>query len=253
MNIQSLAEILREAAAIIHAVPISAQPGNMRQPIVDELEGFASWVEQGCVNRAEYDELLSQLEAVGAGGVNGRLMPGSVSEALESARWRNALVGLCDTDRIDTPEQAITNVKRRMRPMGIAGVRPVAFVEGIDPVALRATIRWPWVQNGVLPQWLNVGASLYAAPVSAEPVAVVGADFTLLWAGAGPIAPLVQRHGLKVGSQLYATPVAAQGVQPCQHRFMHFGDQKRRRCADCCMVEPDGQEQQYPGHPRPSV
>lgn len=50
----------------------------------------------------------------------------------------------------------------------------------------------------------------YEEPVSAEPVAVVGADFTLLWAGAGPIAPLVQRHGLKVGSQLYAAPVATQ-------------------------------------------
>lgn len=83
MNIQSLAEILREAAAIIHAVPLGGQPDNMRQPIVDELEGFASWVEQGCVNRAEYDELLSQLEAIGAGGVNGRLMPGAAPVSAE--------------------------------------------------------------------------------------------------------------------------------------------------------------------------
>ncbi|USY23984.1 hypothetical protein NIZ92_11690 [Alcaligenes sp. 1735tsa3] len=45
---------------------------------------------------------------------------------------------------------------------------PVAFVESIDPVALQATIRWPWVQNGVLPQWLNVGVSLYASPVAAQ-------------------------------------------------------------------------------------
>ncbi len=45
-------------------------------------------------------------------------MPASVGEALESAKWRNALVGLCDTDRINTPEQAVANVKRRMRRMG---------------------------------------------------------------------------------------------------------------------------------------
>lgn len=48
------------------------------------------------------------------------VMPISVSEAMEAERWRNALVGLCDTDRIDTPEQAVVNVKRRMRRMGFA-------------------------------------------------------------------------------------------------------------------------------------
>jgi len=37
-----------------------------------------------------------------------------------------------------------------------------------------------------------------------EPVGVIGADFTLYWAGSGPIAPIVEKHGLKVGSPLYA-------------------------------------------------
>lgn len=51
-----------------------------------------------------------------------------------------------------------------------------------------------------------------SAPVAGEaqePVAVVGTDFDLYWAGSGPIAPIVKRHGLKVGSQLYAKPQAS--------------------------------------------
>ncbi len=35
---------------------------------------------------------------------------------------------------------------------------------------------------------------------------MVGGDFTLHWIGSGPIAPIVERHGLKVGSLLYAAP-----------------------------------------------
>ncbi|MCX5590885.1 hypothetical protein [Alcaligenes endophyticus] len=79
--------------------------------------------------------------------------------------------------------------------------------------------------------------------VIAEPVATVGSCYQLLWAGGSPIASLVKRHNLKPGSELYAAPVAAQ-VQPCQHRFMWFGDQKKQRCADCCIIEPDDQAQQ---------
>lgn len=39
----------------------------------------------------------------------------ALTEVMELDRWRNALVGLCDTDRIETPEQAVANVKARMR------------------------------------------------------------------------------------------------------------------------------------------
>lgn len=58
---------------------------------------------------------------------------------------------------------------------------------------------------------------LAIAPVAGEahePVAVVGADFALYWAGSGPIAPIVKRHGLKVGSRLYAAPQAS--AEPVQ-------------------------------------
>lgn len=37
-----------------------------------------------------------------------------------------------------------------------------------------------------------------------EPVAVVGSVYTLYWAGSGPIAPLIEGHGIKVGDGLYA-------------------------------------------------
>lgn len=54
-------------------------------------------------------------------------------------------------------------------------------------------------------------------PGAQEPVAVVGPDFTLLWAGSGPIALIVERHGLKRGSLLYAAP-PAQGIDLGQFR-----------------------------------
>ena len=61
----------------------------------------------------------------------------------------------------------------------------------------------------VAPQELQVlQAALAARQPVGEPVAVVGADFGLFWFGTGPIAPLVERHGLKPGSQLYAAPPA---------------------------------------------
>lgn len=50
--------------------------------------------------------------------------------------------------------------------------------------------------------------------------------------------------------QPYFDAIGAGGVsgkriaQQCKHRFMWFGDQKKRRCADCCMIEPDAKEQQ---------
>uniref|UniRef100_UPI00334218F3 hypothetical protein n=1 Tax=Castellaniella defragrans TaxID=75697 RepID=UPI00334218F3 len=46
-----------------------------------------------------------------------------------------------------------------------------------------------------------------------EPVGVIGDDFGLYWVGQGPIAPIIERNGLKVGDKLYAAPVAAQARQ----------------------------------------
>lgn len=67
----------------------------------------------------DYSDIYDAVKAVLAAPVAAQAQPVTVGEALESARWRNALVGLCDTDRIDSPEQAIANVKRRMWPMGL--------------------------------------------------------------------------------------------------------------------------------------
>ncbi|WP_219630780.1 hypothetical protein [Stenotrophomonas maltophilia] len=53
-----------------------------------------------------------------------------------------------------------------------------------------------------------------------EPVALVGADFDLFWIGSGPIAPLVERNGLRPGSNLYALPAQAVDLGQLQ-RFDH--------------------------------
>lgn len=65
----------------------------------------------------------------------------------------------------------------------------------------------------VLSRYSSGQPATRAAPVAQEPVGVVGDDFALYWIGSGPIAPIVERHGLKVGSKLYASPAAAQ-AQP---------------------------------------
>lgn len=43
----------------------------------------------------------------------------------------------------------------------------------------------------------------------AGPVAVVGANYALFWIGDGPIAPIIEKHGIKVGDKLYAAPKSA--------------------------------------------
>ncbi|WP_312237037.1 hypothetical protein [Stenotrophomonas sp.] len=65
---------------------------------------------------------------------------------------------------------------------------------------------------GACQQIMRALAALAARqPVAQEPVAVVGPDFNLFWAGSGPIAPLVKCHGIVPGSLLYAAP-PAQGI-----------------------------------------
>ena len=49
----------------------------------------------------------------------------------------------------------------------------------------------------------------------AEPVAVIGDAFSILWIGRGPIAPIIERNGLKVGDKLYAHP--PKPAQPTAH------------------------------------
>ncbi len=50
----------------------------------------------------------------------------------------------------------------------------------------------------------------------AEPVAVVGETYSLLWASPGTLSEIARRHGIKVGSLLYTrpTPAAAPELEP---------------------------------------
>ncbi|WP_186211272.1 hypothetical protein [Burkholderia gladioli] len=41
-----------------------------------------------------------------------------------------------------------------------------------------------------------------------DAVAVVGTTYQLLWVGSGPIATIVEQHGIKVGDRLYHGPAA---------------------------------------------
>jgi hypothetical protein len=52
------------------------------------------------------------------------------------------------------------------------------------------------------------------AQADAQPVAVVGSDFQLVWIGSGPIAPIIAKHNIKVGDKLYTHPApeAAQAL-----------------------------------------
>lgn len=119
---------------------------------IDGTDIFADLNRYGCKGRVTFqiaEGLGSKEEAEAAlsdwlrksdpvaAQAHSEVMPISVSEAMEAARWRNALVGLCDTDRIDTPEQAVVNVKRRMRRMGLAdqAQQPVSGADGLPSVS----------------------------------------------------------------------------------------------------------------------
>lgn len=67
-----------------------------------------------------------------------------------------------------------------------------------------------------------------------EPVAVVGDVFTLLWLGTGPIAPLINKHGIKVGDKLFTRP-----AKPLTDEQILYSEQY-----DVCAAESNG----IPGH-----
>lgn len=58
----------------------------------------------------------------------------------------------------------------------------------------------------------QAGRASLAANAGSDPVAVVGSNFALYWAGSGPIAPIVEKHGIKVGSPLYTHPSPPEGM-----------------------------------------
>ncbi|WP_296247593.1 hypothetical protein [uncultured Stenotrophomonas sp.] len=60
----------------------------------------------------------------------------------------------------------------------------------------------------------NMHAEASKPAAAQEAVAVVGSCFSLHWIGTGPVAAIIEAHGLKVGDKLYAAPVAAAPVRP---------------------------------------
>lgn len=56
---------------------------------------------------------------------------------------------------------------------------------------------------------VKFAARFLAALPKPEPVAFIGSGWTICFAGAGPIAPIVRKHNLKIGDALYAeAPIA---------------------------------------------
>ena len=72
------------------------------------------------------------------------------------------------------------------------------------------------VERDLLESWAAARAdraALFNAAQASEPVAIIGRDFMLLWAGSEPLATLLSRHpGVGVGSLLYAA--SAPGSAP---------------------------------------
>lgn len=118
----------------------NAELGDVLQGMFRKLDGV-DHNQPGYHHASGWNAALRQvMDVLRAQTFSAQAQPEALSETLESARWRNALVGLCDTDRIDTPEQAIANVKRRMRPMGLAQQQqqPVSGADGLPQAMLPA-------------------------------------------------------------------------------------------------------------------
>ena len=103
----------------------------------------------------------------------------------------------------------IAELESELEAVGAGGVS--------GPLIGRASLQSPSFDAADMATAAAQGFRDGAASVSAgsEPVAVVGSDFTLYWAGTGPIAPIVEKHGIKVGSPLYThpSPTSAEGVE----------------------------------------
>ncbi|MGV1119203.1 hypothetical protein [Xanthomonas translucens] len=114
----------------------------------------------------------------------------------------------------DDPGEAI-DVLRERYERRIAELLAAQPAESHASFALRALVAAGHVQTAKVDEALAIAANVLPASSAGEqePVAVVGADFSLHWAGSGPIAPLVERHGIKVGDALYPAPVAGEAAQ----------------------------------------
>lgn len=59
-----------------------------------------------------------------------------------------------------------------------------------------------------------IESSVLAKLGEQEPVAEVVSNFGIVWAGSEPIAPLIEKRGIKVGDHLYTRPAPVQGAVP---------------------------------------
>lgn len=200
------------------ALSAATQPAPQSEPLTDEL---------------------AEALAVGDGTMEGALQYWHQRAlAAEAAQSEPALIGSWDWLR-----GVVSGLPKRVEPIG--GQR-ATYVEldnvlgWINEGQKRAAVAATGKQSGSEPvphRWDDVGERCLACgdkdwmadpscrgaatesreTAGVEPVAVVGSDFTICWVGSGPIAPLVERNGIKKGSPLYAAP-PAQGVDLGQFR-----------------------------------
>ena len=75
-----------------------------------------------------------------------------------------------------------------------------------------------------------IANDIAALASQAEPVAVIGRDWSLLWADADPLATIVRKHGLAIGTLLYArTPPAPAQAEPTRSERMRAAGITRRK------------------------
>jgi hypothetical protein len=72
----------------------------------------------------------------------------------------------------------------------------------------------------------NTYAATDASPVASadEPVVEIREGWQLVYIGSGPIAPIVERHGLKIGTKLYARPPIAGADEPVELKNARIQD-----------------------------
>lgn len=148
------------------------------------------------------DAVLSALAATGKQQV-GEVQGDARAHLIEEA------IGYLDLIAVQPP---LVDQARRALARALASRQPV-YVQGSDELRARTDGERAAYLEGIEEGKVQAARQ----PGVQVPVAVVGSDFTLLWAGSGPIAPMVERHGLKRGSLLYAAP-PAQGIDLGQLR-----------------------------------
>lgn len=175
-------------------------------------------------------ELEAMLYAVGAGGVGEMERPPVVKESLT--------VEQSDSDTVPVPrsllgaacaainrKQDAPRLLEQLRRYTTGDLSKPPVVEQ-EPVAeLHSCYKHEEPKQGCA--WCaKAPSNTHPQPrqpqppvVEQEPVAVIGDVWTLLWAGGGPIADIVKKHGLRIGDCLYTHP---QPIQPLTDDKIHL-------------------------------